>query len=120
MLAEVRAQPLMVGGRRIETDQLGYLLDPMDWTPEIAETIAALENIALGEEHWIVIRLVREHFEQRHTLPEARTLLKRMREAMDEDRATGKYLHQLFPYGYGRQVCKIAGMRMPLKVMLDV
>lgn len=26
----------------------------------------------------------------------------------------------IFPYGYGQQVCKIAGMRKPLKLMLDM
>ncbi len=26
----------------------------------------------------------------------------------------------LFPYGYGQQACKIAGMRKPLKLMRDI
>jgi len=43
-----------------------------------------------------------------------------MRAVLGEDRASRRYLHRLFPYGYGCQVCKIAGMTMPRKVMLDV
>jgi tRNA 2-thiouridine synthesizing protein E len=39
---------------------------------------------------------------------------------MDAEKATRKYVYQLFPYGYGQQACKIAGMRKPLKLMLDV
>ncbi len=35
-------------------------------------------------------------------------------------KASRSYLHSLFPYGYGVQLCKIAGMTMPRKVMLDV
>ena len=30
------------------------------------------------------------------------------------------YLHRLFPHGDGPELCKIAGMTMPRKVMLDV
>lgn len=29
-------------------------------------------------------------------------------------------LYALFPHGYGQQACRIAGMRKPLKLMLDV
>jgi tRNA 2-thiouridine synthesizing protein E len=36
------------------------------------------------------------------------------------DRANRRYLYRLFPRGYGQQACKIAGMRKPRKLMLDV
>jgi tRNA 2-thiouridine synthesizing protein E len=31
-----------------------------------------------------------------------------------------KYIYNLFPYGYGQQACKIAGMREPKKLWLDL
>ena len=34
--------------------------------------------------------------------------------------ATRRYVYDLFPYGYGQQACKIAGMRRPLKLLLDL
>ena len=34
--------------------------------------------------------------------------------------ATRRYVYDLFPYGYGQQACKIAGMRKPLKLLLDL
>jgi len=37
-----------------------------------------------------------------------------------KDKATLRYLYQLFPRGYGQQACKFAGMREPRKLMLDV
>jgi tRNA 2-thiouridine synthesizing protein E len=120
MEAEVLAQPLEVGGRVIATDHLGYLLDPAAWDPAVAEVLAAREGLTLGGEHLAVIALVRDHYERCLAVPEARTLLKEMCAALGEDRATRRYLHRLFPYGYGCQVCKIAGMTMPRKVMLDV
>lgn len=120
MVAEVLAQPLEAGGRVVATDHLGYLLDPAEWDPEVAEVIAAREGVTLSDEHLAVVAMVRDHYELRQTVTEARTLLKGMRAALGEARATRRYLHVLFPYGYGSQVCKIAGMTMPREVMLDV
>ena len=120
MEPEVLAQPLAVGGRVIATDHLGYLLDPAAWDPAVAEVLAAREGLTLGAEHLAVIALVREHFARCQVVPEGRILLKGMRAVLGEDRASRRYLHHLFPYGYGCQVCKIAGMTMPRKVMLDV
>ncbi len=37
-----------------------------------------------------------------------------------KEKATRKFLYELSPYGYGQQACKIAGMRKPRKLMLDV
>lgn len=107
-------------GRVIETDLLGYLLDPSDWNPVVANALAEREEIELGEDHWRMIEFVREWYEDRQAVPEARWLLKAMKQSLGEEKGTRKYLHRLFPHGYGPELCKIAGMTMPRKVMLDV
>lgn len=71
-------------------------------------------------ERWNVVNFVREFYEANHSVPEARVLLKAMAQRMGKEQATRKYLYKLFPYGYGQQACKIAGMRKPKKLMLDV
>jgi tRNA 2-thiouridine synthesizing protein E len=109
-----------MGDRALATDNEGYLLDPSDWSEDVAEEIARREGLTLSDERWTVVRFVREHFEFRQSVPEARFALKAMREHLGQEKATRKYLYQLFPYGYGQQACKIAGMRKPLKLMLDV
>lgn len=107
-------------GRRIETDEEGFLLNTDDWDRQLAEHIANGEGITLtGDALWVV-EWVRRYFEENQTVPETRTLLKTMRSELGESRATRRYLHTLFPYGYGQQACKIAGMRKPRKLMLDV
>jgi len=103
-----------------ETDEEGFLLDPMQWSPALAEVIAASEGLPLDDKRWLVVRFVREHFESRQSVPEARAVLKFLQEKLGPDNATRKYLYTLFPYGYGQQACKIAGMRKPRKLMLDV
>jgi tRNA 2-thiouridine synthesizing protein E len=40
-------------------DNEGYLVDPADWSEQLAETIARQEGIALTEEHWAVLRFMR-------------------------------------------------------------
>ena len=103
-----------------ETDNEGYLLDPADWNEDIALAIAKAENIHMTEPHWEIVHFVRDYFEFHQCVPENRTLLKTLRERHGKDIATRKYIHTLYPYGFGQQACKIAGMRKPLKLLLDL
>lgn len=104
----------------IARDNEGYLLDPSQWSEQLAQSIAIEEDIELERDHWHIINFVREYYEDNQSVPEARTLLKYLKNTLDDDRSTRRYLYSLFPYGYGQQACKIAGMRKPLKLMLDV
>jgi tRNA 2-thiouridine synthesizing protein E len=111
---------ITLNGRQIATDELGYLVDPAQWSPAVAEVMAMREGIVMDQDHWEMIRFVRDWYEERQVIPEARWLLKAMKERLGEEKGTRRYLHRLFPYGYGSELCKIAGMTMPRKVMLDV
>ena len=51
---------------------------------------------------------------------EHRRLLQELRRRHGKVKATRKYVYNMFPYGYGQQACKIAGMRVPLKILLDL
>lgn len=111
---------IVINGKILETDEEGFLIDPSEWNPEVAEQIAKIEQLELTENRWLVVNFVRTYFEERHTVPEARVVLKNLEKAIGKEQATRKYLQQLFPYGYGQQACKIAGMHKPRKLMLDV
>jgi tRNA 2-thiouridine synthesizing protein E len=109
-----------LNGTGIEIDNEGYLLNTEDWSPELAAVIARDENLELTDDRLEIVNFVRTHFEERETIPELRTLLKALRERHGKYKATRKYVYNLFPYGYGQQACKIAGMRKPLKLLLDL
>lgn len=111
---------LQVNGRTIATDEEGFLEDASDWDQDVAQVIADGERLELNEERWRVVQFVRDYFETNQKVPEARTLLKALAEQLGKNMATRKYVYSLFPYGYGQQACKIAGMRKPRKLMLDV
>jgi TusE/DsrC/DsvC family sulfur relay protein len=105
---------------RLDRDEEGFLLDVNDWHPDLVEELAAEAELELTPERREIIRYIRAYFETHESVPEARTLLKHMQAIWGPDRATRRYLYQLFPRGYGQQACKIAGMRKPRKLMLDV
>ena len=111
---------LEVNNKAIELDNEGFLLKPEDWDPQVADALAQTLDLEMNDKRWEIVNIVREHFEERQSVPEARTILKALRERHGKETATRKYLYELFPYGYGQQACKIAGMRKPLKIMLDV
>jgi tRNA 2-thiouridine synthesizing protein E len=104
----------------VARDNEGFLLHPQDWSVAVAHAIALEGGQELGERHWEIIHFIRDHFEQTEMVPEARKVLRFMRGKWGEAEATRKSLYRLFPTGYGQTACKIAGMRKPLKLMLDV
>jgi tRNA 2-thiouridine synthesizing protein E len=105
--------PLEVEGSTLAVDFEGYLVDPMQWTERVAEELARQEGIVLADEHWVVIRFIREYFEQHHIAPDARHVMKHLAEHKGAGKAGRNDLFVLFPYGYVKQACKIAGMRKP-------
>ena len=111
---------LEVNGNSIEIDHEGFLLEPSDWNEDVARVIAEKECIELTDDVWEVVMFVREHFEVNQCIPEARRLLQALRKKHGKEKATRKYVYNMFPYGYGQQACKIAGMRVPLKLLLDL
>lgn len=107
-------------GTTIEVDNEGFLLNPEDWDMELAYELAKIENIELSEHHLQVVKFIRDYYETNQSVPEARICLRELGKQLGEDVVNRRFLYRLFPYGYGQQACKIAGMRKPLKLMLDV
>ena len=99
----------------LRVDGEGYLIDPADWNEQVARELARQERIVLSDEHWAVIRFMREYYEQRHIAPDARHVMKHLAgfKGEGEGKAQRNDLFVLFPYGYVKQACKIAGMRKP-------
>ena len=92
------------------TDNEGYLVDPADWSDEVAVELARREGVALTAEHWSVLRFMRRFLDEHQVAPDARFVIRHLTETSGADR---NRLFELFPYGYVQQACKIAGMRRP-------
>ena len=92
-------------------DAEGYLVEPQDWNEELAKEFARQENIQLTEDHWDVIRFMRASYEEHQIAPDARHVIKHLAARLGD--ASRNKLFELFPYGYVKQACKIAGMKRP-------
>ncbi|PKG77759.1 sulfurtransferase TusE [Shewanella sp. Actino-trap-3] len=104
-------------GQQIETDHQGYLNNVNDWQESMAVVIAATENIELTEQHWEVIRFVRDFYLEYKTSPAIRILVKAIGQRLGADKGNSKYLYTLFPIGPAKQATKIAGLPKPAKCL---
>ena len=92
-------------------DEEGYLVDPQQWTEEIASRFALQENIQLTEDHWDAIRFMREYYAGHQIAPDVRHVMKHLAKRLGPESRNA--IFELFPYGYVKQACKIAGMKRP-------
>ncbi len=98
----------------IPVDTEGYLIEPDDWTETLAEALAKLEGLELNDDSWVVLRFVRDYYSEHKIAPDIRHVAKHLAEHLGCDKQTGKTrIFELFPYGYVKQTCKIAGMKRP-------
>ena len=93
-----------------EIDSEGYLVEPSDWSEDIALKFAEEEEINLTDEHWVVIAFMRAYQSEHLTTPDARFVIKHLSKTCGTGR---NRLFELFPYGYVQQACRIAGMKRP-------
>jgi len=104
---------LEVGGKSLETDEEGYLLNLDEWTEDAAKLLADSENVELTENHWEVINFLREYYDEFQIAPAVRVLTKAIGKKFGKEKGNSKYLYELFPYGPAKQACKIAGLPKP-------
>jgi len=94
-----------------DTDDEGYLIDPHGWNEDIARQFAAQENINLTEDHWDVIRFMRDYYAEHQIAPDVRHVMKHLAKRLGPESRNA--IFELFPYGYVKQACRIAGMKRP-------
>lgn len=91
----------------------GYLNDPSEWNKDIARMLAEDEEIELSDEHWKVLAFMREYYAEHGIAADARFVIKFLANDLGYGDQARARLFQLFPYGYVKQACKIAGMKRP-------
>jgi len=96
-----------IAGADLDLSEEGFLVDPGQWTEDIAIELAHREGIAsLTDRHWQVIRFMRDEYRAKGTGPPVRALA----------RTSGvpiKELYELFPKGPAKIAAKIAGIPKP-------
>lgn len=96
-----------LNGRTYTVDENGFLQEPEIWNDDVARDFATTEGITdMTEEHWILVRYLRDYYLKFGIAPMVRKLCKE----------TGFKLAQvydLFPSGPANGACKVAGLPKP-------
>lgn len=98
---------IIVNNQKIEMDGDGFMLQPELWNDEVAKVIAQADDINdLTEDHWKVIRIIRQNYEEKGLAPMVRVICK-------ETGLKLKQIYELFPLGPARGACRVAGLPKP-------
>jgi tRNA 2-thiouridine synthesizing protein E len=96
-----------LNGKKYELDEDGYLKDWKAWDEDLAKAFAEeLEIGELNENHWKVIKYLREYFEKNEVSPSLRKITK-------ESGVSTKEMYSLFPNGPAKKAAKVAGLTKP-------
>jgi TusE/DsrC/DsvC family sulfur relay protein len=96
-----------IAGTDVELNNEGFLVDPNQWTREIAVAMAAADDIAtMTDQHWQVIDFMRKEYFEKGTGPTVRVLGK-------TSGVSVKDLYRLFPKGPAKMAARIAGIPKP-------
>ena len=96
-----------LAGVSVDVNEEGFLVDSSQWTPAVAEVIAAEAGIGpLTAEQWKVITFCREDAAREGQPPGLRRISKLSGVNM-------KQLYQLFPKGPGKLAAKVSGLPKP-------
>ncbi|HMK09806.1 MAG TPA: TusE/DsrC/DsvC family sulfur relay protein [Anaerolineales bacterium] len=100
-------ETLTIAGKDIQVNEEGFMVDPSEWTREIAEAIARQEGLPeLTAAHWKIIEFCRSNAKDTGKAPTLRTITT----------GTGistKEMFALFPKGPAKKVAHIAGLGKP-------
>lgn len=99
------------------TDAEGYLCNLQDWSPVVAQQLAAQDNVTLTEAHWEIIYFLRDYYAQYQIAPPMRTLTRKIGAILGQDKASSRYLYRLFPYGPAKQASRYAGLPKPTRCL---
>ncbi|WP_415884603.1 TusE/DsrC/DsvC family sulfur relay protein [Neptuniibacter sp. QD34_54] len=97
----------------IEFDEEGYLRNLDDWDESVANSIAENEGLNLTQDHWEVIHIIRDFYEQYQLSPAMRPLVKAVSLKLGKDKGKSIYLMKLFPGSPAKLIAKISGLPKP-------
>lgn len=93
-------------GRTFQVDPEGYLTDRSEWDEDLARSLAARIGIELTDDHWAVLRFLRDDFD---VAGETATL----RRASSGTGMSVQQLFALFPQKPAKKMAYVAGLPKP-------
>ncbi|MCC7327447.1 MAG: TusE/DsrC/DsvC family sulfur relay protein [Burkholderiales bacterium] len=88
-----------IGGRRVEVDSEGYLVDRSQWSEEFARELARGEGLELTPAHWEVIHYLRGYYAEHGVQAQVRVMIRHFTRKWGPERGSNYHLHEMFPRG---------------------
>lgn len=104
---------LHVDGTSVAVDQEGFLVDLNDWSQPVAEALADAEGLTLQAEHWEVLRVLREFYQEFQLSPATRPLIKYTALKLGPEKGNSMHLNRLFKGTPAKLAAKLAGLPKP-------
>jgi tRNA 2-thiouridine synthesizing protein E len=104
---------LQLNGTSVAVDQEGFLIDLNDWSEPVAELLAIAEGMTLQAEHWEILRLLREFYQEYQLSPATRPLIKYAALKLGPDKGNSMHLNRLFKGTPAKLAAKLAGLPKP-------
>ena len=95
-----------IAGRSVDVNEEGFLTDPSQWDESLGTELARLIGIDLTDEHWKLIRFLREDY---GTTGDSATL----RRVSTRTGVPVKRLFELFPKKPAKKMAYVAGLPKP-------
>lgn len=99
MYPNMQIRKVMVDGKEVRTCSEGYIVVQDEWSEGFAHAQAEVEGLVLTDEHWDVVRFLRDYYEQHRVQCEVRKMVKHFKQAWGAERGNSSYLHKIFPRG---------------------
>lgn len=90
----------------VEVSSEGFLVNPDDWSEEVAYELARNEGFPLTEEHMKYVREARFMYQRDNVVPPLRRFCKELGVSKQE-------LYDLFVMGPMKLICKFGGLPKP-------
>ncbi len=104
---------LHVDGTSVAVDQEGFLVDLNDWSKPVAEALADAEGLSLQAEHWEVLRVLREFYQEFQLSPATRPLIRYTALKLGPEKGNSMHLNRLFKGTPAKLAAKLAGLPKP-------
>jgi tRNA 2-thiouridine synthesizing protein E len=100
-------------GETYHLTAMGNLVENYAWTEGMGAHLAEREGLVLTDDHWVVLKFMRDFYSEYLVSPMVKLLVKHMKGSIGEEKSNKQYLYELFPEGPSKQGSRIAGLPHP-------
>jgi TusE/DsrC/DsvC family sulfur relay protein len=106
---------LNANGHTIDCTPDNRLVNLSDWSEATANALAKREGIELTEEHWSIIKIMRDYYNEYRLCPSEKVITNYILKHLSAEQALDSFIYNLFPSGLVIQATRLSGIPLPLE-----